>query len=132
MATGLSNFPLYCFLSSSAFLTISVSFQIHSSICKCTRDRELPQKTLAAMRHALTLPGWQWLFDVDDDTVVDAARLAGFVQGLDAAAPQLFGHPGRCSPFRCLGGAGMLYSRPAAELVARAAGVPQVARKTAT
>lgn len=78
------------------------------------------------MRHALTLPGWQWLFDVDDDTVVDAARLAGFVQGLDAAAPQLFGHPGRCSPFRCLGGAGMLYSRPAAELVARAAGVPQV------
>lgn len=80
--------------------------------------RELPQKVLAALRRAVETPGWAWLLVVDDDTAVDAARAVDFVRTRDASAAVLFGHPGRRQPFRCLGGAGMLYSRAAAELTA--------------
>lgn len=87
--------------------------------------RELPQKVLAALRRAVETPGWAWLLVVDDDTAVDAARAVDFVRGRDASVAVLFGHPGMVRPFCCLGGAGMLYSRAAAELVA-AQDVPQI------
>lgn len=82
---------------------------------------ELMQKTTAALHRALELPGWAWLLDVDDDTAVDVPRVLAFLEGMDPARPVLCGHHGRVQPHRCLGGAGMLYSRAGARMVAEAA-----------
>ena len=76
----------------------------------------LPAKVMAVMRHALTLPGWQWLYKCDDDTFFHAGRLAAFAAALPAGSLDIYG--GACTaPNVASGGAGYLLSRAAVELL---------------
>lgn len=86
--------------------------------------RTLPQKSMAALRAALDVGGWDFLLDVDDDTAVEVPRVLRFLEGLDPARPMLCGHHGRVQPHRCLGGAGMLYTRAGARAIVADTEVP--------
>lgn len=83
----------------------------------------LPAKVLAVMRHALGVPGWQWLYKCDDDTFFHAGRLAEFATALPPASPNIYG--GTCTaPGVPSGGAGYLLHRETVEkIVAR--GLPE-------
>ena len=77
----------------------------------------LPEKVLAAMRHALETEGWDWYGKVDDDTYVHLPRLVAFLDGLPGDVARV-GVPigGRGEWY---GGAGYFMRREVVEAIVR-------------
>lgn len=77
----------------------------------------LPEKVMAAMRHALESEGWEWYGKVDDDTYVQLPRLVAFLGGLPGDVARV-GVPigGRGEWY---GGAGYFMRREVVEAIVR-------------
>lgn len=81
----------------------------------CPDDyNSLPQRTLWFCRWAITQPNWDYLFKCDDDTYIDARRLANY----DLAGRDYIGAEWRPGVGYGSGGAGYFLSRKAAAIVA--------------
>lgn len=76
--------------------------------------QELPQRTRAFCRWALSQPGWDYLFKCDDDTYVSIPRLAAY----DLAGRDYIGAEWAPGVNYGSGGAGYFLSRKAAAIVA--------------
>ena len=77
----------------------------------------LPEKVLAAMRHALEAEDWEWWGKCDDDTYMHLPRLAAFLGGLPGDVARLgvvIGGRGEC-----FGGSGYFMRREVAEAIVR-------------